>query len=98
METVNVMESNYDRALPYGKEEIDRNPRSKDERSTEVKMDGPHPVRHRIAITRNKVALADNARLQRFSTTTFASSLVKRFKASIIQFFGTSARGSSRMR
>lgn len=55
METINVMERNYERRQSYRKEKIDGKLRRKDERSPKAKRDEPYLLRYVITITMNEM-------------------------------------------
>lgn len=50
METINVMERNYERALPYRKVEIGGKLGRKDERTAKAEKSGPYLLRDGITI------------------------------------------------
>lgn len=58
---INVMERNYEGALPYGKEEVDWKLRRKNERGTKVERNMQYLVPDCITITIDEMArAADN--------------------------------------
>lgn len=84
VETVHLVQRNYERALPYVKEESDGTMKRRDEKTAKAERCGPYLICHRITISVHEMARAVDTGVQKRSAATFASDLVVRSKESTI--------------
>lgn len=87
METVHVIQRNYERTLSYGKEETNDTFIRKDERSSKAEKDGLYLIHDGIIIRIYEMARSVDAILQEGMAVSFACGSAERFKESTIQIF-----------
>lgn len=87
IKTVHVMRGTYDRALPYGNEDIDGKLRRKYEESVKAKRCGLYLARNGITFMDDEIARAVDVSVRGIMAESFVSGLVELFIESMIRIF-----------